>query len=121
MFGEVTETMSISCFKTCRLGLIRSVYNGKDLIECVCICPTHFGEQLGHLLWISLLAGGEDSQQTFQAQVGEAAALLFLPCVLHHAGDVGVTPHQHAVVKQRPRGKCAVSREGSHASVCKCM
>lgn len=75
---------------------------------CVCVCLTHFGEQLGHLLWISLLAGGEDPQQTFQTQVGEAAALLLLPCVLHHAGDVGVTPHQHAAVKQRQREKCAV-------------
>lgn len=57
---------------------------------------THVGEELGHLVWIALLAGCEDPEQTFQTQQRQAGALLLLPCLLHHAGDVGVTPHQHA-------------------------
>ena len=60
-----------------------------------CVYLTHGGEELGHPVWISLLAGCEDPKQTFQTQEGQAAALLLLPCILHDAGDVGVTPHQH--------------------------
>lgn len=90
---------------------------------CVCGCLTHFGEQLGHFLWISLVAGGKDSQQTFQAQLGDAGALLFLACVLHHAGDVGVTPHQHAAEKKVAERKVCFGLQGVsgldlHLNVC---
>lgn len=50
---------------------------------------------------MSLLAGSEDSQQTFETQVGQAGAFLLLPCVLDNTGDVGVTPHQHAAITKR--------------------
>lgn len=56
---------------------------------------THGRKQLGHPLWVTLLAGGEDPQQTLQTKLGQAAALLLPPCLLHRSGDISVTPHQH--------------------------
>lgn len=68
-----------------------------------CVYLTHGGEELGHPVWIALLAGCEDPEQAFKTQVGQAGALLLLPCVLHDAGDVGVTPHQHTGVTKAQR------------------
>lgn len=66
-----------------------------------CVCLTHGGEELGHLVWIALLTSCEDLEQTFQTQQGQAGALLFPPRVFYDAGDVGVTPHQHAEKKMQ--------------------
>lgn len=71
----------------CRWGCFYSLEMAHDL--------THCREELSHLVWVALLAGCKYPQQTFQTQQGQTGPLLLLPCVLHHAGDVGVPPHEH--------------------------
>lgn len=61
----------------------------------ICVQPTRVGEKLSHPLWKALLAGREGLEQAFQTQKRQAGPLLLLSCILYHAGDVGVLPHEH--------------------------
>lgn len=104
----------------------------KNSVLKVCVYLTHGGEELGHPVWIALLTGCEDPEQSFEAQVGQAGALLLPPRVLHHAGDVGVTPHQHTGLtetnqdkqqqqyknKEKSPTKAVIMSQGSQTSSC---
>lgn len=72
------------------------LFHSCDLQDVCSASLTHGRKQLGHLLWVALLAGCEDPEQTVQTKLGQAAALLLLPHLLHRARDVGVAPHQDA-------------------------
>lgn len=72
----------------------------KNSVWKACEYLTHGGEELGHPVRVALLAGREDPEQSFEAQEGQAGALLLLPRILHHAGDVGVSPHQHTGLRK---------------------
>lgn len=79
--------------------------------------PTHGGEELGHLVWVAQLAGGENPEQTLQTKLGQAAALVFPPCLLHRTGNVCVPPHQHAGTtfrQQSPPAAHSVTEKKTH-------